>query len=174
MLKDFKGILYFEGVLFFFLGLLALTLPQFFTLGVEILVGGLFIAAGTVQLIRLVQGDREVGFWSAAISAILNFTIGALLLFYPLAGIFSLTYLLIAYFLIDGLAKGYYAFQLKPQENWGWVLVSSILSIILAVIIFAGLPGTATWTIGILVGINMLFFGFSLFGLASALPNRAR
>jgi uncharacterized membrane protein HdeD (DUF308 family) len=174
MFTDFKGVLYFEGVLFFLLGIAAIVLPQFFTLGIEILVGGLFIVAGTVQLIRLFQGDRQVGFWSAAVSAILSLTIGALLLFYPLAGIFSLTFLLIVYFIVDGLSKLYYSYQLKPQENWGWVLLSGILSLGLAAIILAGLPQTAGWVIGLLVGINMLFFGFSLFGIASAIPKRIR
>ena len=50
--------------------------------------------------------------------------------------------------------------------RWGWMLASGIVDLVLAAIIFAGLPGTAAWAIGLLVGINMLFGGTSLIAIA--------
>jgi uncharacterized membrane protein HdeD (DUF308 family) len=169
-ISRFRSFLYFEAVLFVLLGAIAIAVPQFLTLGVEMLVGALFLAAGIVQLFRLFDGQESLGFWSQLFSAILNLVLGGLLLFYPGAGILSLTYLLILYFILDGLTKLYYSFQVKPRTNWGWILVSGLLSLVLAGIIFSGLPGTATWVIGLLLGINMIFFGISLATLASALP----
>jgi uncharacterized membrane protein HdeD (DUF308 family) len=169
-ISRFRSFLYFEAVLFVLLGAIAIAVPQFLTLGVEMLVGALFLAAGVVQLFRLFDGQESLGFWSQLFSAILNLVLGGLLLFYPGAGILSLTYLLILYFILDGLTKLYYSFQVKPRTNWGWILVSGLLSLVLAGIIFSGLPGTATWVIGLLLGINMIFFGISLASLASALP----
>jgi uncharacterized membrane protein HdeD (DUF308 family) len=170
-ISHFRGTLYFEALLFILLGAVAIAVPQFFTIGLEILVGSLFLIAGIVQLIRIFQSTSSSGFWSSLISPFLNMVIGCLFLFFPAVGIFSLTYLLIAYFLFDGCGKMYFAFQLKSYERWGWIMVSGILSLLLAGLILTGLPGTAIWAIGLLIGINMLFFGFSLFALACSLPN---
>jgi uncharacterized membrane protein HdeD (DUF308 family) len=169
-ISRFRSFLYFEAVLFVLLGAIAIAVPQFVTLGVELLVGALFVGAGVVQLFRLFDGQETLGFWAQLFSSLLNLVLGGLLLFYPVAGVMSLTYLLIFYFIVDGLTKLYYSFQVKPRTNWGWILVSGLLSLILAGIIFSGLPGTAVWVIGLLLGINMIFFGISLASLASALP----
>lgn len=168
-LSKYRGLIYFEALLFVLLGIAAIAIPQAFTIGIELLVGSLFVIGGIVQLIRLFQSWEAPGLWGTLLSALLNIVVGCLLLFYPLVGILSLTYLLIAYFLIDGFSKIYFSLQIKGYEKWGWILFSGIISLFLAAIIFSGLPGTAVWTLGLLVGINMLFFGFALFGLASSL-----
>ncbi|MGK5595370.1 MAG: HdeD family acid-resistance protein [Parachlamydiaceae bacterium] len=163
-----RGLLTFEGILFIILGCLAIAVPQFFTLAIEIFIGWLFIAAGLFLIFRLFQ-TREIGFWPTVLSAILNVGIGVLLLAYPIAGIFSLTLLLIAYFVIDGFSKIVFSFHLRPRSNWGWLLTSGILSLLLAGLLLGGWPGTAAWALGLLVGINMLFTGFSLVAFASSL-----
>jgi uncharacterized membrane protein HdeD (DUF308 family) len=50
--------------------------------------------------------------------------------------------------------------------RWGWMLASGIIDLILAAIIIAGLPGTAAWALGLLVGINLLIGGAALIGMA--------
>lgn len=172
--QNFKVVLFFEAILFILLGLIAIAAPQIFTFGVTLLIGAIFLAAGIVQIIHLFQINESQGFWATLMSAILNLAIGALMLFFPLAGIFSLTYLLIAYFLIDGILKIYYSFNLKAYQRWGWVLFSGLLSLGLAALIYTGLPGSAVWVVGLLVGINMLFFGGSVLGLAFSLPKGNR
>lgn len=169
---SFKSLLYFEAILFILLGIIAIAIPQFFTIGIELLVGTLLIAAGIVQLIRLFQNKDAPGFWGSFFGAIFSLILGALFLIYPLAGVLSLTYLLILYFIIDGIAKIYFSFQLKSFQHWGWILFSGILSLALAALIITGLPGTAVWVLGLLVGINMLFFGFSLIGFASTIEQK--
>ena len=64
--------------------------------------------------------------------------------------------------------------QLLLSERWGWVLASGILDLLLAGLIIAGLPGTALWAIGLLVGIDMLFGGACLIGMALAARNADR
>lgn len=171
-LSNYRSLIYFEAVFFMLLGLAAIAIPQVFTVGFELLIGSLFLVGGIVQYIRLFQSMDAPGFWGSAFSALLNLVIGILLLFFPILGILSLTYLMIAYFIIDGLSKIYFAFQLKGFSKWGWIALSGVISLLLAGLILSGLPGTAVWTLGLLVGINMLFFGFSLFGLASSLKDR--
>jgi uncharacterized membrane protein HdeD (DUF308 family) len=61
-----------------------------------------------------------------------------------------------------------YALEHRQQLSgrWGWMLANGIVDLILAAIIFAGLPGTASWALGLLVGINMLFGGSALIAMA--------
>ena len=93
----------------------------------------------------------------------------------PISGTLSLTLVLIAFFLVEGIATLMYAIDHRAQLSgrWGWMLVSGIVDLILAGIIFAGLPGTAAWALGLLVGINMLFGGTAMIGMALAARNHS-
>ena len=57
------------------------------------------------------------------------------------------------------------------SQRWSWLLVAGLMDILIAIIIVAGLPGSALWAIGLLVGINLLFGGASLIGMALAARN---
>lgn len=168
LISRHRGILIFEGILFIILGCLAIALPQYFTFAIALIIGWLFIIAGLTLFFRLFQA-RDQSFWATLLSAILNLVVGVILLSNPVAGIFTLTMFLIGYFFVDGIAKSYLSFTVKPLRNWGWLLVSGLLSIILGVLLLAGWPYTAGWAIGLLVGINMLFSGISMIAFASAL-----
>ena len=78
--------------------------------------------------------------------------------------------LFLAFFILEGIATIMYALDHKRELSgrWGLVLASGIVDLALAAIIFAGLPGTAAWAIGLLVGINMLFGGATLIAMALA------
>ena len=80
----------------------------------------------------------------------------------------SLTLLLIVFFTIEGVLTIMYALEHKKDLSgrWGWMLTSGIIDLVLAAIILAGLPGTAAWALGLLVGINMLFGGTALIAMA--------
>jgi uncharacterized membrane protein HdeD (DUF308 family) len=63
-----------------------------------------------------------------------------------------------------------YALEHRSQLSgrWGWLLAAGILDILVAAVVIAGLPGSAAWAIGLLVGINLVFGGTSLIGMALA------
>ena len=100
---------------------------------------------------------------------------GVILILWPINGVLSLTLVLIAFFVVEGIATLMYAFEHRSQLSgrWGWMLASGVVDLILAGIIFAGLPGTAAWALGLLVGINMLFGGTAMIGMALAARNPA-
>jgi uncharacterized membrane protein HdeD (DUF308 family) len=87
---------------------------------------------------------------------------------WPVSGAISLTLLLIVFFIIEGVLSIMYALDHKREltGQWGWMLMSGIIDLVLAAIIFAGLPGTAAWALGLLVGINMLFGGSAMIAMA--------
>jgi uncharacterized membrane protein HdeD (DUF308 family) len=157
-----------EGIILVVLGLLAIVLPPIATLAVEILIGWLFLISGIVGLVTTFWMRQAPGFWWALLSAALGLVAGVVLLAWPLSGVLSLTLILIVFFTIEGVASIMYALEHKRELSgrWIWMLASGIVDLILAGIIFAGLPGTAAWAIGLLVGINMIFGGSALIAMA--------
>jgi len=157
-----------EGIILVILGLAAIVIPHIATLAVEILFGWLFLISGIVGLITTFWMRHAPGFWWSLVSAILGIAVGIVLLLRPLSGVLSLTLVLIAFFVIEGVASIMFALEHKRELSgrWGWMLASGIIDLILATIILAGLPGTAAWAIGLLVGINMVFGGSALIAMA--------
>jgi hypothetical protein len=94
--------------------------------------------------------------------------VGILLVFYPMAGAQALTLFLAAFLAIDGVVRIGMALRLRPGHGWGWVLFGGIVTLILAAMIWTQWPGSAIWVIGLLVGINLLFTGWSLTMMALA------
>jgi uncharacterized membrane protein HdeD (DUF308 family) len=157
-----------EGIILLVLGVLAIIVPMLATLAVAIFIGWLFLISGVVGLITTFWARHAPGFWWSLLSAVLGIAAGVVLLAWPVTGAVSLTLLLIVFFIIEGVASIMYAFEHKRELSgrWGWMLVSGIIDLILAAIIWAGLPGTAAWALGLLVGINLLFGGGAMVGMA--------
>jgi len=164
------GLFLFEGIVLVILGAAAIILPVIATLAFTLIIGWLFLISGGVGLVTTFWMRSAPGFWWALVSAIIGILAGIVLLIWPISGTVSLTLVLIAFFLIEGIVTLMYAFDHRRELSgrWGWMLASGIVDLILAGIIFAGLPGTATWALGLLVGINMLFGGTAMIGMALA------
>ncbi len=159
-----------EGIILVILGILAIALPLLATLAFTIIIGWVFLISGIIGLITTFWARQAPGFWWSLISALIAIAAGIVLLAWPISGSVSLTLLLIAFFIVEGIASIMYAIEHRAQLSgrWGWMLASGIIDLILAAIIFGGLPGTALWALGLLVGINMLFGGAALIGMALA------
>ena len=150
-----------EGIVLVLLGAAAIILPVIATLAFTLLIGWLFLLSGTIGLVTTFWMRNAPGFWWSLVSAVLGIAAGIVLILWPISGTVSLTLVLIAFFIIEGVVTLMYAFEHRAQLSgrWGWMLASGIVDLILAGIIFAGLPETATWALGLLVGINLLFGG---------------
>jgi len=170
-LQNHRYLLFFEGLIFTLLGFIAVALPGISTLSSELFIGWLLIIAGVAQLFRIFKSRHVPGFWGSLLTGILYLIFGILLLIFPVAGVFSLTALLIVFFIAEGIAKIILSFQLRPLRNWGWLLLNGVLALVIAYIIWSGWPGSAFWVLGILVGINMIFFGISLMFLSWGIPH---
>lgn len=157
---------FFEGLFFVLIGMAAIALPGLFTLSIEMIIGFLFLIGGIVQSVRAIKSWKNNGSGVELVSALLSVAIGATLLAYPLSGMVTLTLLLGIFFVIDGIAKISWGWPNRTTPQWWGIVLSGIISLFLAAIILSGLPGTAAWTIGLLVGINMLFFGIALMAIS--------
>jgi uncharacterized membrane protein HdeD (DUF308 family) len=157
-----------EGIVLLVLGALAILVPPVATLAVTIVLGWLFLISGVMGLATSFWMRHAPGFWWSLLSAALGIVVGAVLLAQPVNGAFSLTLVLVAFFAIEGVVSIMFALDHKRELSgrWGWMLLSGIVDLVLSVMIFAGLPATAAWAIGLLVGINMLFGGSALIAMA--------
>jgi uncharacterized membrane protein HdeD (DUF308 family) len=157
-----------EGIVLVLLGVLAIVVPQIATLALTIFLGWLLLISGVVGLFMTFTMRAAPGFWWSLISAALGVLVGGLLIARPVVGAVSLTLVLIAFFIIEGVASIMFALEHRTQlpGGWGWMLVSGIVDLVLAVLIFTGLPSTAAWAIGLLLGINLIFGGFALAAMA--------
>lgn len=170
-LQSNRNLLLFEGIIFALLGFLAVALPGISTLSTELFIGWLLVFGGIVQLYRTFKGRHEgPGFVGSLLTGFLYVIFGILLVLFPIGGIFSLTILLTLFFIAEGIAKIILGVQLRPSSTWGWFILNGVLALIMAFIIWAGWPGTAFWVLGLLLGINMIFFGISLIFLALGMP----
>jgi uncharacterized membrane protein HdeD (DUF308 family) len=157
-----------EGIVLVVLGILAIIVPPLATITFTLFLGWLFLISGIMGLITTFWARHTPGFWWSLLSAVLAVAAGIVLLVWPISGAISLTLLLIVFFIIEGVLSIMYALEHKKELSgrWGWMLASGIIDLILAGIILLGLPGTAAWALGLLVGINMLFGGSALIAMA--------
>jgi uncharacterized membrane protein HdeD (DUF308 family) len=158
-----------EGIILVLLGMLAIFLPLFATLTITIILGWIFLASGIIGLIATMGARGVPGFWWSLVSALIAIVVGVALLFEPIAGALSLTLVLIAFFVVEGVATIMYALEHRRELSgrWEWMLISGIIDLVLAGIILAGFPGTAAWALGLLVGINMIFGGMALIAIGA-------
>ena len=159
-----------EGVLLVILGLAAIIIPSVASIAVTVLIGGLFLIGGLVELALLIWTQRTPGFWWSLLSAVLAAGIGIIMLARPVQGTLTLTLLLSAYFAAEGVVTIMYALlhRREPATRWGWLIASGILDLVVGGLIVAALPGSALWAIGLLVGIDLVFGGFALIRVALA------
>jgi uncharacterized membrane protein HdeD (DUF308 family) len=157
-----------EGIVLLVLGLGAIMLPLIATIAMALVIGWIFLLSGVVGLIATFRMRSAPGFWWSLFSGILGVAAGVLLLVWPLRGAFSLTLILTIFLVLEGVVSIMFALEHKRELSgrWAMMLLSGVVDLILAAIIFAGLPGTAAWAIGLLVGINMVFGGSALIGMA--------
>lgn len=161
----------FQGILLIVLGALAIAFPLLGTIVVEQLFAALLLIAGGYALAASL-GRKESSIASRVVSglwAVLTLVTGLLLIFQVGAGILTLTILLAAYFAAQGVVTVVAAFKFSGTSTMWFMLLSGIVSFILAWMIFSGFPGSAAWLLGLLVGINLIFTGFFFLSMSSTL-----
>jgi uncharacterized membrane protein HdeD (DUF308 family) len=159
-----------EGIALLILGTLAIIVPALASLAATLILGWILLLSGIVGLIATIRARHAPGLWWSLISALVGIVAGGLLLGWPLPGMFSLTAVLIAFLILEGVVSILYALEHRRglSGRWGWMLGSGIIDLALGGILLAGLPGSAVWALGIIIGINMIFGGWALIAMALA------
>lgn len=151
------------GIVFVVIGMLAILLPALATLASEILIAWTLLLWGAVGL-WFAWEMRPASEWRYAAGAFgITLLLGLVFLLFPRVGIETMTVLMIVVFLMEGVVSILLGLRLSGQlRNWGWMAFSGLCSLIVGLVILIGWPGTATWTLGLLLGVNFLTTGLSL------------
>ena len=166
------GLFLTQGVIMIILGLLAVIWPQISTVAVDIYIGWMFLLSGIVGLATMFLAPSVSAFLWSLLTAALSLVVGVLLLWHPVEGTVSLTLVLIAFFIAEGIFQIAAAISYRDafRDSWGWMVMSGITDLILAWLIISGWPGTAIWALGLIAGANLITSGLAT---AMAAPRRA-
>ena len=157
-----------SGILAIITGLVAIIVPAAASVTMAIFLGWLLIFGGILLLIDAFSAPSAGRVILRLVFALITGGIGIYLLVAPLRGTVTLTAVLAFWFIVVGTLRIVVAFQERGLPAAGIVGLNGALSLILGVLIAANLPASANWAIGLLVGIEFLFYGFYAISLASA------
>jgi uncharacterized membrane protein HdeD (DUF308 family) len=151
-----------SGVILIVAGTFAVMSPLVAGLSITILVGVSLVFGGVGQCFLALKAG-------AFGRALLTFLVGALMVVagsfmmtQPVAGLASITLLLVAYLIAAGLGELIMSLQLRPADGWGWMLFNGIITLLLGMMLWRQYPLSGEWAIGVLFGIKMIFSGWAL------------
>ncbi|KTG08433.1 hypothetical protein AUR64_19055 [Haloprofundus marisrubri] len=156
------------------LGVIAILAPFITGISLSIFLGALLIVGAILRGVHAFGASNWKGGLFQGAMAIVYTVAGVALIANPLVGLASLTILLIAYFFVDGLVEIVMGLRLRPDANWGWLVASGVLGLVVAGLLFVGFPSTALWAVGLLFGINLLASGISMVMVAMDGRDHAR
>jgi uncharacterized membrane protein HdeD (DUF308 family) len=151
-----------EGVFFIMLGLCAIVVPQFFTAAIVVFLGWILLLGGIVHVSRAFIFSTMPGFGWWVFMGALQVLVGYLFITRPVAGALTLTLLMTVFFALEGVAKISLALMMRPLANWSFILFSGITALVFALVVWMSWSESAHWLLGLFLGINMIFLGWSL------------
>lgn len=154
------------GIVLILVGIAAICFPLVSTIAAKIFLGWLFLIGGVFLIIHAFSAQGWGGFLWSLLIGVLYLIAGGYLAFFPLTGLLTLAILLAILFVAEGIMEIIMAFRVHPSDGRIWLLLSGIAALVVGVLIFLGLPSSAGWALGLLVGINLLFSGWSYVFLA--------
>jgi uncharacterized membrane protein HdeD (DUF308 family) len=156
------------SILLILAGLFAILIPSISGIAITLFFGWAMIVSGITHCIFAFKTHTKGGLvWELLIGAVYLFT-GVYLILHPLDALLVLTLILACYLFFEAIVEFIQFFQLRPRHGAGWLLVDGVITLILAIMIWRSWPASSIWVIGTLVGISMLFSGFSRLMLSFA------
>lgn len=167
---DKRGWLITGGIVMCLVGVLAVILPALASLVIEQFIAALCLVTGVFSIFSALFGKEVPQRVWTGIAGVICLAVGLLLFFNAVAGIVGLTIVLGAIFVAEGFASFVLAFRLRANKGWIWILLNGVVALILGALILARVPGDSLYVLGLLFGINSIFFGASLLSFAMGLP----
>jgi uncharacterized membrane protein HdeD (DUF308 family) len=171
--RSWKGLMI-VGVLAIVIGCIAILVPAVASVGTAIFIGWILLIVGGF-LIAAAFSAHSVGtlllrlLWAA-----LTVIVGIWLIVEPHNGTLTLTFVLGLYFLFMGVTRIGVAFANRGQPNAGLLGLSGVAGLLIGILVLAKFPSSADWAIGLLVGIDLIFAGWTLTSVALVGKDLAR
>lgn len=148
------------GISLTLLGFLAIAYAALATIFSVIWFGALLISIGVFQIIKCFKICKWGNFLIQIILSSIYIAAGAFIIFYPAVNALSLTLLLAIFFFISGIFKIFFAIS-RELPHKGWLIFNGVLTALIGFLIWQQWPYSGLWAIGILVGIDAIFTGFT-------------
>jgi len=155
------------GILSIVAGAVAIAVPAVASVATAIFIGWVLIVAGVARAVHAVRTHRVTA--SALLDAVLALLVGVYLVALPLSGTVTLTLLLAVWFFGAGAVYLLRAWRARGRPGAGLSALNGALAVVLGVLICVDLPSSAAWAIGLLVGIELVFWGVRALMLAGLL-----
>ena len=155
------------GIVVLILGLLAVAMPFLTGVAVTLIIGFILIAAGVAEFVYTLKSRSFGEGFFRFLFGLFAVLAGLSLVGQPDAGLATITLFLAIWFFVDGIITLIQGFRWRPFDGWGWMVFSGIVSIILGVMIWRQFPVSAVWLVGVLVGIRLIFAGWTMIMLGS-------
>ena len=154
----------FQGIVMLILGCLAVAEPIIASVAVDIYIGWLFMLSGLLGLVAMFSARDVSAFLWMLLTSALSLAVGILLIWKPGEGTVSLTLVLTAFLIAEGVFQVGVSFSYRDvlPDSWGWMLASGIADIVLAGLIIYFWPQSASWTLGLIVGVNLITTGLAI------------
>ena len=156
------------GLLTVIAGFFAIVAPLGSGLGVTIFIGVALAIGGVARIIGAFGTDSFGQGTLAFIGGLRGVVAGVILATRPGLGLTTLTLLIGSYLLVDGIVGSVLAFRVRPEQGWGWILFSGIVTVFLGILTLAEWPISGVWALGTLVGVNLLFSGVAMISIGWA------
>jgi uncharacterized membrane protein HdeD (DUF308 family) len=155
------------GIVAIVVGIIAILIPAVFAVGTSIFIGIIFVVASAFLTAMAITAHGVGSFLARAAWAFLTFVVGLWLILEPHNGSVALTLVLGIYFLLTGLLRITVAFIGRGTPNAGWLGISGACGVIIGILVLVKFPSSADWAIGLLVGIDLIFLGWTLISVAA-------
>lgn len=150
-----------QAVLLVIAGAVAIIYPLFSSVALALFLGWVLIAVGIFQLISLIGSSKVPHFWLQLVSSVLAVVVGFLFVNNPAAAVGTLVLLMIVFFMIEGVSKIVFSLSIRPLPNWGWVLASGVVSVVIAAYLLSS-PALSLLMLGIFIGIQLISQGLAI------------
>jgi len=148
------------GIAMEVLGTIALGSPLIASTVTVTLFGFLLLSGGVMQIIGSIWAGRWQGFLLHLMVGILYAITGYLIVEAPLESTVELTRVVALFLLMSGIFRIVTALMVRFHD-WGWVLLNGVITLLMGQMILKNWPASGLWVIGMFVGIDMIFNGWS-------------
>ena len=162
------------GLAMILLGMFAIVMPHTATLAIEDIIAASLIAGGFFLGLEVSRYENKDGMLLRFVGMIVYILAGVLIIAYPMQGEVTLTLILAILFTVAGVMRCMLALQLRPIHGWAYVAASGAADLVLGVFLWADLPASAFWALGLIVGVDLLFAGWTVLVLAKGLKKAGR
>ncbi|HKL68201.1 HdeD family acid-resistance protein [Salibaculum sp.] len=165
-LRENRDRVFWLGIILCAIGALMIVFPVIGSIVTKVMIGWAVLLAGAAMLWQAFQARRwNAALW-AGLVAVLHLALGVYLAFFPLTGLVGLTVLMAVLFAIQGVIELRMGLTHREAPGWVWMVLSGGASLVLSLLLVLGLPGTAMWALGLLLGLNFLTSGIGFAALS--------